>query len=306
MNSKIFALGLSLLAGACTLIVPAISHAGNVGYYQLNGGGSCSGLSIGSPAAAIVAAGHTPVPIATLDAASLAPLGGLVVSSLCTPNFSNQAVRDAVANGLVVFFDVELRDFNLALIPANLPGTPALTVEYRCEVSGGTDLAPGSPIATGPAGVLTNTSLDSTGSYCSAMGTFTSTPAGSIPLLINQVSNGPSALSYSHGNGRVAISLSQNMYSLPGGFEPGYFPGTDLLYSNVVAWLMGYSVPSTTCASEGYKGAQLTWCKNICENGLTGQVLDSWIHRWINRYRQLPYCGAGGDEGGEGGEGGLG
>ena len=48
--------------------------------------------------------------------------------------------------------------------------------------------------------------------------------------------------------------------------------------------------PTTTCASEGYKGAQLTWCKNICENGLTGQVLDSWIHRWINRYRDLPYC----------------
>ena len=48
--------------------------------------------------------------------------------------------------------------------------------------------------------------------------------------------------------------------------------------------------PTTTCASEGYKGAQLTWCKNICENGLTGQVLDTWIHRWINRYRDLPYC----------------
>ena len=46
----------------------------------------------------------------------------------------------------------------------------------------------------------------------------------------------------------------------------------------------------TTCASEGYKGAQLTWCQNICENGLTGQVLDTWIHRWIKRYRDLPYC----------------
>ena len=50
------------------------------------------------------------------------------------------------------------------------------------------------------------------------------------------------------------------------------------------------NAPSTTCASEGYKGAQLTWCQNICENGLTGQVLDTWIHRWIKRYRDLPYC----------------
>ena len=51
-----------------------------------------------------------------------------------------------------------------------------------------------------------------------------------------------------------------------------------------------YYTKTTSCASEGYKGAQLTWCQNICENGLTGQVLDTWIHRWIRRYRDLPYC----------------
>lgn len=50
--------------------------------------------------------------------------------------------------------------------------------------------------------------------------------------------------------------------------------------------------PVTTCASEGYKGTQLAWCKNICENGLTGQMLDTWIHRWIGKYRDLPYCAA--------------
>ena len=45
-----------------------------------------------------------------------------------------------------------------------------------------------------------------------------------------------------------------------------------------------------TCASEGYTGTQLTWCRNICESGLSGRQLDTWIHRWINRYRDLPYC----------------
>jgi len=56
-------------------------------------------------------------------------------------------------------------------------------------------------------------------------------------------------------------------------------------------WTLNISdAPDTTCASEGYIGAKLTWCKNICENGLTGQVLDTWIHRWISRYRVLPYC----------------
>ena len=51
-----------------------------------------------------------------------------------------------------------------------------------------------------------------------------------------------------------------------------------------------------TCASEGYTGTKLLWCKNICEKGYTGATLDTWIHRWVNRYRDLPYCAV---EGGE-------
>ena len=52
----------------------------------------------------------------------------------------------------------------------------------------------------------------------------------------------------------------------------------------------------TTCASEGYTGTKLTWCQNICEKGYTGATLDMWIHRWINRYRDLPYCAKEGNE----------
>ena len=52
---------------------------------------------------------------------------------------------------------------------------------------------------------------------------------------------------------------------------------------------LNYTV-STTCVNDGYKGTQLNWCQNICENGLTGATLDTWIHRWVNRYRDLPYC----------------
>ena len=29
---------------------------------------------------------------------------------------------------------------------------------------------------------------------------------------------------------------------------------------------------------------------NVCEKGYTGATLDMWLHRWINRYRDLPYC----------------
>ena len=50
--------------------------------------------------------------------------------------------------------------------------------------------------------------------------------------------------------------------------------------------------PTATCASEGYTGTKLSWCKNICEMGYTGATLDNWIHRWVGRYRDLPYCAA--------------
>jgi hypothetical protein len=48
--------------------------------------------------------------------------------------------------------------------------------------------------------------------------------------------------------------------------------------------------PATTCASEGYTGTQLLWCKNICEKGYTGATLEMWIRRWLGRWRDLPYC----------------
>jgi len=60
---------------------------------------------------------------------------------------------------------------------------------------------------------------------------------------------------------------------------------------------IGSSTPgnpgSITCASEGYTGTKLTWCKKICGTGLIGGTLETWIHRWINRYRDLPYCAVG-------------
>ena len=49
---------------------------------------------------------------------------------------------------------------------------------------------------------------------------------------------------------------------------------------------------TATCASEGYTGAKLTWCQNICEKGYTGATLQTWIHRWIRQFRDLPYCAA--------------
>jgi len=67
--------------------------------------------------------------------------------------------------------------------------------------------------------------------------------------------------------------------------------GTSAGYT-YVHFLAEAEEPATTCASEGYTGTKLTWCKNICESNLSQASLDTWIHRWINRYRDLPYCAA--------------
>ena len=48
--------------------------------------------------------------------------------------------------------------------------------------------------------------------------------------------------------------------------------------------------PTATCASSCYTGTKLAWCQNICEKGYSGSTLESWIHRWIGKYRDLPYC----------------
>ena len=54
---------------------------------------------------------------------------------------------------------------------------------------------------------------------------------------------------------------------------------------------IGQVVPATTtCANEGYTGLKLDWCRNICEKDYTGTQLKVWIRRWVERYRDLPYC----------------
>ena len=45
-----------------------------------------------------------------------------------------------------------------------------------------------------------------------------------------------------------------------------------------------------SCVTEDYTGTKLLWCQKICESGLSGPTLDTWIRRWMDRYHDLPYC----------------
>ena len=109
--------------------------------------------------------------------------------------------------------------------------------------------------------------------------------SGAIPVTVNNLGGPDSANGFAFYStaGETISSVTVNT-SIPDGF--------------IFAEFGIASGPTTTCASEGYTGTKLTWCKNICEKGLTGAALDTWIHRWINRYRDLPYCAVegGGEE----------
>lgn len=50
------------------------------------------------------------------------------------------------------------------------------------------------------------------------------------------------------------------------------------------------STTPTTCANEGYAYTKLQWCKAICESSLSQAQKDVYTRRWMDRYRDLPYC----------------
>ena len=295
-------LTLAVLIGLGAMALPAVSQAGNVGYNLIGG------YSDGIPAA-ITSLGHTPVPVTTLDAASLAGLDVLVLASCGQQtllNAPNAALNTAVQNGLKLL--VETGCSGSSLNSANLPGAPTYsssTFDAYPEADD-IEIPVGAPILTGPGGTLTATSLDripagGSGYYNMVRYHLRSAlPAGATVLLTTGNTDHVGALAWSYGSGRVVHTETQSSFFLPGSLAAGapdsFAPGMVVYFKNLLSWVSGPGAPPTTCASEGYTGTKLTWCKNICEMGYSGATLDMWIHRWVNRYRDLPYCAVEGEE----------
>ena len=281
MNTRIAATALAVLGGASSLLLPTTGHAGNVGYY----GDDCYNTMASTPAI-ISAAGHTPVAVATLDAASLAGLQGLFING-CT-FATNAAVDAAVNNGMVlIWHDPNWGSQN----SKSLPG--GQTVPYT-EVGGiNVDFPAGSPVTTGPGGTVDNGSLDNGNSSTHGFVAVASLPAGSQVLANDGNAADAITFAYNTGAGKVAFSTIPLTCYFAGGPCSGNQAtlGMQAYAKNVIAWAMTGGV-TTTCASEGYTGTQLTWCQNICEKGYTGATLSMWIRRWLGRWHDLPYCAA--------------
>ena len=311
MKTQMATLTLAVLGGLGAMAMPSVSHAGNVGYHD------ASGLSAGVPGA-ITALGHTAVPVATLDAASLTGLKALVLTScgsqplLAAPN---AALNTAVQNGMTLIIESGCGAQSSAsfINSLNLPGAPTYSTSSAAAYPEADDIEipAASPIATGPGGTLTATSLDripaGSGGLYSMTHYYPSSalPAGAVILLTTGNTDHVGAFAWSVGSGRVIHTESQSSYALPGSTyasnTESFIPGLNTYFKNLLSWAAG---PATTCASSGYTGTQLLWCVKICESGLSGKALDDWIHRWIRQFRQLPYCALpGGSNPPPGGEG---
>ena len=293
MKTRVATLILTTLGGAAALLAPNTSQAGNVGYY-----GQCYD---GTPAAQIIAAGHTPVALESApNAANLAGLSMLFAENC--GSLTDPGVAAAVNNGMtLVVHDNSNGNWSY------LPGSPLLTNAAN-PTDDDIDFQPGTPYLNGPGGTLDNTSLDDGNSSNHEAVALASLPAGATVSATTANTSHVVTFSYAYGAGRVIFSTIPLQCYLPGGncFEEG----GDLLAvslnmqkyaTNLIACSLDANCappPATTCASQGYTGTKLLWCKNICEKGYTGATLDTWIHRWINRYRDLPYCAqeGGGEE----------
>ncbi|RZA21085.1 MAG: hypothetical protein EOP93_04075, partial [Lysobacteraceae bacterium] len=95
--------------------------------------------------------------------------------------------------------------------------------------------------------------------------------SGAVPVLSGPSGSANGFAFYSTaGETITSISISNDAPSFPG---------------MAIAEFGISGAAQQTCASEGYTGTQLTWCRNICEMGYTGSTLSTWIRRWTDRYR---------------------
>ncbi len=281
MKSMIFS-ACAAAAGFALALAPQPASAGVVGEYT----NQCAATLPENLSVPISAAGHTWVPVGSLDTASLQGLDALVIR-YCGTYPGSAAVDAAVAGGMGLVLDT-------TSVAGNLPGAPSLPFSDFCIQDHSIPAA--SPIASGPGGTLTNDSLDvggpgGMGGYCTFTGTAAKAtlPSGMIPFVTTANGSAVGALGYNSGAGRVALSMT--LFSYPTVYTPSEYsyPGAKTYYINALTWALT-KPPAVTCASEGYTGTQLSWCKNICEMGYTGTTLKSWIRRWTDKYRDLPYC----------------
>lgn len=297
MKTTFSAYLLAALAGAASMLVPGASSAGNVGYNDQGG------LSAGVPGA-ISALGHTPVPVSTLDSTSLSGLSALVLTScgsqplLAAPN---AALNTAVQNGMTLIIEsgCSAQTPTSFINSLNLPGAPTYSSSSAAAYPEADDIQipAGSPIATGPGGTLTATSLDRIPAGTGGLFNMThyyprsALPTGATVLLTTGNNDHVGAFSWNVGSGRVIHTETQASFVLLGSTyqnnTDSFVPGFRIYFANLLNWGLD---TFTTCAAEGFTGIKLTLCRQICELPQSPATLAALIKTYMAAFRQEPPC----------------
>lgn len=275
MHARFSAALLAATMGAAGLLSSAGAQAALVGH-QTN----CVYYNQGDTAAMIVASGHTPVAVATVDATSLSGLAAFVYEQCWVGGYvSGAAIDAAVANGMVL---VTHPWTSSVVLPGSVsPGA----------IGGQTPmvLPVGSPALAGPAGALST--ARSYLSYPQAFFERSTLPQDStIVATSDSRSDYVVAFAYDYGRGRVVASTVPLNYFLINGSGLWEVDAANIrtYASNLVAWAVGPRFSS--CAAEGYAGAKLTLCRQVCEIDQTPSRLLSLIKLYKAIYRVDPPC----------------
>jgi hypothetical protein len=218
---------LTAAVAACAMFASLSANAVVFGYYL--------SFTTGSPAAAITAAGHTAQQLNNLTAGDLAGIDVLWIlnGSNGSPDANVMANISSVSTfvqggGVLSFHD------------RNVNQGPALPTQYIPGAAGvawttafGTDInvLANNLVTNGPAGMITNTTLDGGNFSTHGFASLGSLPAGAVGVLSTGDPNEIVDFYYSYGLGNVYYSaMPLDFYLLPAGSNP---PGD--AYRNIYA-----------------------------------------------------------------------
>lgn len=274
-----------MAALAATLFtVSGAAFAAEVGHYEM-----CAGAGTPEQAPVITAAGHTPVHIDVPDAASLSGLAALFVTNCDNGGFAGEfvgnsgAIAAAVNDGMALI----VHDRTVSEAGAILPGDGGLAAFRNFDDDANIDFPADSPILTGIGGTLTDTSLDNGGSSSHGYVAVDSLPPGAIVLATRTSTAEAVTFSYPYGAGRVIYSTIPLDYYLDDTDQPGLNMRT-VYAPNLVAWAAGPVF--TSCAAEGFTGAKLYQCRQICEVDQNPYSLAKLIKLYRMVFREDPPC----------------
>lgn len=258
--------------------------AAEIGHYEM-----CSGAGSAEQAPVITAAGHTPVHIEVPDAASLSGLAALFVTNCNNGGFGTEyvanlgAIEGAVNSGMALIIHDRAVSGANAILPGGSEVAPVRNFDDDINI----DFPVDSPILTGVGGTLTNSSLDNGSSSSHGYVAVDSLPPGAIVLATRTSTAEAVTFSYAHGAGRVVYSTIPLDYYLDDTDQPGLNMRT-VYAPNLVAWAAGPVF--TSCAAEGFTGAKLYQCRQICEVDQNPYHLLKLVRLYRMVFREDPPC----------------